>query len=151
MIRYIIVISVTLLLYGCDYQHQLNINLHTAHYLNPDQKHQSKPIVVSLFQLTQPFPFKKLNYQDIHDNPSDKLSGALIDYQEIELTPESKKSLISTVPVNCHYIGIIAGFHKLVKNQWKVVIPLPKTYQKMHLNIFIGTNTISAKIEESLL
>ncbi len=149
--KYIILIFLSLALNGCDYQHQLNLNLESARYLNPDHHQQSKPVVLSIYQLTQPFPFRKIQYHDIHADPSNKLADSLIDYQELEIAPRQTKSLTLNLPSSCKYIGIVAGYHKLTDTNWKHIIAIPKTHQKLRLTIFLGTSTVTANIEEHLL
>lgn len=147
--RIIIVIITILILGGCNYQKQLNIDIRSAHYLNPDDSHLAKPIAVSIYELSRKLPFKRLGFKDIISTTA--MGETLIDYQQYEIIPSSKKTINLTLPESAHYIGIIGGYHHLSLSQWKTIIEIPKTYKKASLKLFIGTTGISYKFEEHLL
>lgn len=142
---------ITLVVGGCAYQSQPQLDFQTAKYLNPDSQNRQKPIVVGIYQLTQPYPFKSTSYADLTEKMQSSLAETLIDYQTLELKPNSNQTLTITLPSVAHYIGICAGFHRLIKNNWKTVNLIPKTHQKIQIKISISSDRIDTILTEHLL
>ncbi len=140
-----------LLLGGCSQSLTGTVLIDSSHHLNPDSEGRSKPLVIGLYQLTKPYPFKEKNYEDLNQHIETSLGETLVDYKTLEIRPHQTLHIKLNFPEDSHYLGITAGFHKLQNNEWKKIMYIPPTRKFIHITIHAESSRIEAHVRENLL
>ncbi|PHQ82059.1 MAG: type VI secretion system lipoprotein TssJ [Coxiella sp. (in: Bacteria)] len=136
------------LLLGCSSNHSITLTILTTHHLNPDANEHSKPIPISVFELTQPIPFKTSHYRDLINTPVRSLARTLIDFQHVEVRPHSRHDIVINLTPDARYLGICAGFHQLSISKWRITLPLNHSSTHQHQTVYIGSNRINVDTKE---
>ena len=146
----VFILALTLLLSGCI-NHQATIHADAGGFLNPDSNNHSKPIVISLYELTKPYPFKQVSYNTLTTNIESALGETLIDYKTFEIRPNETKTLSIKLPSDMNYLGITAGFHHLSISQWRETLFIHPNYKQAIINIHVDSNHVHAHLTETYL
>ena len=113
----ILILLYTLISSSCSYQHIITANFTTAKELNPDIMGYRKPVLLYIYKLTLPLPFKNLPYEKLANNPQKNLGDSLLDYDTLELLPNHHQTLSINVDSTVKYIGLTVGYHDLGNHQ----------------------------------
>lgn len=140
-----------LLITGCGRLANMTMSIKATPHINPDNFQVSKPVVVTIYQLTQPVPFKTLSYSQLTQQHTTALGPNLVDYTTVELRPKETKQQTIKIYRSTKTIGIVAQFHLMGKSKWRSVIALPTHYHKLKLEINISSNRIDAYIKKAWL
>lgn len=146
---YTFLIGICLILSGCGKSPQLPVIVNTNAHTNPDAHGASKPVVLTLYQLTQPQPFKSLNYDKLR-HPTQQLGSTIIDYKTIELPPNQKKDLKIPLYTKTKVIGMVAGFHHIKTSHWKSTVTLPNKTHGIKLKVNLNINRIDWTLSKGL-
>lgn len=149
---YLIFIGIQcMLMTGCGRSSDMTTSIIATPHINPDNIQVSKPVVVTIYQLTQPIPFKTLSYSQLTQQYTTALGPNLVDYTTVELRPKETKKQAIKIYRSTKTIGIVAQFHQMNKSKWRSVIGLPAHYRKLKLEINISSNRIDAYIKKAWL
>lgn len=149
--RYSAILLICLLnasLSGCGRASTMAVHLSTANHLNPDENGVNKPVVITIFQLTQPMPFNALTYNQLTNNDIQALGSTLIDYKTIEIRPKSNMTIILPIYKTTKSIGLIAAFHHIGSSHWRTLVSLPNKFHKIKLRVNLGINRIDASYHQ---
>ena len=90
-----------------------NLQVKSAHYLNPDINGRASPVVVTVYQLKTPFAFQQASYDALASNSGKILGSDLLDMDTFEIRPSTNKELSVTLTPNTEYLGIIAAYRNI--------------------------------------
>ncbi len=143
----LVILFVILLLTGCSGQKlvKLELALESAHYLNPDINGHPSPLVVNIYELKTPYPFKETSYNKLIKNPSAILGASLIDKQSIEVRPGSRHDLEKLLSTNTHYIAVTGAYRNLDKSHWRELIKIPNKSKNIKLVIELESQGLVIK------
>lgn len=152
MLKIAILLSFTMALLGCanPFNQSLYLHIRTAHYLNPDLKGQTEPVVIHLFQLNRIKKFKQLSYQALIANPVKNLGAQLLDQQKIEVQPNTEHNMKIALMPDAHFLAIVASFRAITQAKWRVIhsITPAHAHKKQLLEISIDTAGINMNIHQ---
>lgn len=125
----------------------IHLDLIARAELNPDDAGRSSPVVMRIYQLSDPNSFNGAPYQSLVDNDTATLGDSLIEYKEVVLKPDTAISLDIPFNTKANYIGIAALYRdpNLENNSWRLVI------ERGDLNIAKPRKVEASKYTISLL
>ncbi|RKS84470.1 type VI secretion system protein VasD [Orbus hercynius] len=92
--------------------------------LNTDDNNKSSPVVIRIYQLSDPQSFNSAPYPALVDGDQDALGSALLASKEIVLKPDTALSVDTPFDKNANYVGIVALFKEpdLKANSWRILL-----------------------------
>lgn len=92
--------------------------------LNMDDSGRSSPVVIRIYQLSDPKSFESASYPSLVDSDQDSLGASLLATKEIVLKPNVALSVDTPFDKNADYVGIIALFKEpdLKANSWRILL-----------------------------
>ncbi len=124
MTRFGIIACLGILLAGCAQPPSALMEIHSAHYLNPDVDGNASPVVVTVYQLKSTFNFQQATYDQLSTNSGDVLGADLIDRSTIEVRPDSDDSVRQTLSPNTQFLGIVAAYRNIGGATWRQTVPV---------------------------
>lgn len=106
------------------------INVKSAQYLNPDLQGVAVPVVLTIYQLKNPYTFKQSTYTALEANSNQVLGTALLDKDMVEVRPHSQLHLSEPIALDTKFIGITAGYRNIDNAVWRQVIPIDPVKHK---------------------
>lgn len=132
-VRAFVVLAAVLLLASCStVNHKLGeaLNLDTdlklqilaADEINPDEKNQSSPVFVRLYELSSTQAFEKADFIDIYERDAEVLGDTLVAKQELKrVVPASERIERFVLSKDTRYVGLFAEFFRYKDSRAKVV------------------------------
>jgi type VI secretion system protein VasD len=124
----------------------VSLNIQAVKHLNPDLYQHQKPLLIQVYQLTKPIPFKTASYTQLEQSPAQALPQTLVDYHNYEIRPGEKKQIDISITKDTQYIGVAAGFHRIKKAHWREVHIIPHQYHHLKLRIHAGVDRIDTQL-----
>lgn len=127
MIRIMTLIALVMLsLSGCSFIKPsgpaAHIHIQAAQFLNPNIHNQASPIMVTIYQLKNPYSFRQATYSTLAKNSADVLGRDLIDLSTIEVRPAEQKSIYQALSPNTQYLGIVAAYRQIDHATWRSTV-----------------------------
>ena len=119
-----------LLLWGCastgkDLPVPYSVTFQVAADVNRDSQNRPAPIALQTFQLKSGNNFSRADYFSLQSKPEDALGAELAGTDRIVLRPGESRTIHYTGGESVRALGIVAGYRKLEKRRWKIVVALP--------------------------
>jgi type VI secretion system protein VasD len=121
-----------------------NINLKSAHYLNPDINGEASPVVVTLYQLKNQQRFQQAIYTQLIADPVAVLQEDLIDKRTFQVRPDESTSMSVELSDHANYLGIAAAYSNINHAKWQQIIPL-EAKSTSRIGLFLETQGIKVK------
>ncbi|GLU31531.1 type VI secretion system lipoprotein TssJ [Trinickia caryophylli] len=102
---------------------QMNLVVASRAALNQNDRGQSLPVVMRIYQLKDAKGFEKAGYGPLLADDRDVLKTDLVGRMEITLDPGATIRLSETMPDSAQDVGIVAFFRDQTHAQWQLVIP----------------------------
>lgn len=146
--KFFVYLLIIFFIYGCASSKppQLEANLHSASYLNPNIYNQPSPVVVSIYQLKSPTAFQQANFFALYTNPSTTLANDLIDKSEIEIRPDQTQTTKQIISPETNFIGVVAAYRNPDNSQWRRILPIPNG-KKVSMQINLAAQAVDIKID----
>lgn len=152
MIKHPLTLPLICLLNSCalfNPGNESSFTLKSVHYLNPDQRGQAKPVVVTFYQLGSGSRFLESSYDQLMNNPHAVLGEKLIDRQDTEIQPGKTSSKTIRLKSNTSAIGIVASYEHIGNNRWKALISVSKSGKQESTNYQITLESESFLLKKS--
>ncbi len=145
--RFSIIACFTMLLAGCAQPPSVMMQIHSAHYLNPDVNGGASPVVVTVYQLKSTFNFQQATYDQLSTNSGDVLGTDLIDRSTIEVRPDSDQSVKQPLSPNTQFLGIVAAYRNIGAAAWRQTVPVTNTTdEETVVNLDLESQALTATV-----
>ncbi|MTJ83153.1 MAG: type VI secretion system lipoprotein TssJ [Telmatospirillum sp.] len=116
--------------------------------VNPNPDGQPAPIVARVYQLASKDRFLVADPMQLILHDAQTLGEDNLGRDELILEPGTKRSL--TLPGNdkVHFVGIVAAYRAIDRNDWRQLVAVPDGDQVLTLDVTLGTGGI--RIEQAV-
>ena len=118
-------LGLMLFLVGCS--HQIQLNLQTDKYLNPNAQNQSLPVEIKIYQLTQDSIFSSASFEDLWLHDKQTLGKNTTSVKTLIISPNNQKQFQISRDKQAQYLGVIAIFRQPNRSHWKMLWHLSKS------------------------
>ncbi len=105
----------------------VKVSLTPNQVLNPDQRDQSLPVQVRLYQLSDPRRFQQATFWQLWQHDKSTLGNSLLAKKVITVVPGEKQTVYFARNKKSQYIGAIAVFRQPRGGDWRVLKELPSS------------------------
>ncbi len=125
------------------------LNLIATDNLNPNIAGAPSPIVLILYELTEPALFEEADFNLLFYGDSKALGEEVLARQEFRLTPGEIIRTFRILNSNTKHLGFVAGYRQIEQKRWRLLTGVrPQTVQE-HV-VVIGPQALSfPRITES--
>jgi type VI secretion system VasD/TssJ family lipoprotein len=120
----------------------LSIQAQASDRLNVDEKNNSLPVSVHVYQLSNIDKFESANFDELWLNYTSILGNTLLAENEFSLNPKEERVIKFHQEKNAHYIGVVAIFRMPSNQHWRVI-------EKLADNVSYSGNKIYLRVEEN--
>jgi type VI secretion system protein VasD len=130
---------------------RLDLTVHAASGVNPDDQGRAAPIVVRVYELKTDGAFNAADFFTLQDKDKTVLADDLVKRDQFQLRPGEHVTIARTADPAATTLGILAAYRDLPNSVWRAVYALPVTPQKawyrfsspkLKLNITLDANAI---------
>ena len=140
-----LVILVLILLSACSTP-QVKVNLSSTANLNMNNAKEPLPVVVRIYQLTDPKLFENATFNELWKNDLAVLGNSLLRKDSLTLDPASHKKIRLERHEQTRFVALMAAFNNQPNNSWRVV----KKSNGSFLGIKMSTN-ITALLKDNIV
>ncbi|WP_440887513.1 type VI secretion system lipoprotein TssJ [Vibrio sp. WZ-1] len=132
MLRLSLVLFLSMIMIGCSAANFVvkpysDLEINSAHNINPDSNGRPSPVVFYVFELTSDTIFSNQDFFSLYENPEKVLGPDLVNKYELSLTPGSVEKYQSSMSPETEFIGLVAAFRDIENSNWRQVIKVDKT------------------------
>ncbi len=103
----------------------LKLHLIAAPELNPDEKNQSSPVFIRLYELTSLKAFENANFIDIYERDAEILGDTFVAKQELKrVVPGTQRIERFVLQDGTRYVALFAEFYRYKDSKFKVAFPV---------------------------
>jgi type VI secretion system protein VasD len=118
--RCFLVVFCSILLCACSAP-QIKLNLSSTENLNMNNRKEPLPVVVRVYQLTDPKSFENATFHELWKNDLAILGNTLLRKDSLTLDPASRQKVRFECHEQTRYVGLMAAFNSQPNNSWRVV------------------------------
>lgn len=112
------------------------VTLQMASDVNPNEKGESSPVRVTLYQLTLSDEFLASDYISLSEGKDTELNAQVHKSYDVVMIPGQKKEITLTVNHDVTAIGVVTAYRNISAAQWKAFYiisqkPLVRWYRKI--------------------
>ena len=100
---------------------QVKMNLSSTASLNMNGAKEPLPVVLRIYQLTDPKVFENATFSDLWKNDLVVLGNTLLRKDSVTLDPASLQKLRFDRHVQARFVALMAAFNSQPDNSWRVV------------------------------
>jgi type VI secretion system protein VasD len=115
---------------------QVKLNLSSTENLNMNNGKEPLPVVVRVYQLTDPKVFENATFHELWKNDLAILGNTLLRKDSLTLDPASRQKVRFDRHEQTRYVALMAAFNSQPNNSWRVV----KKSKGSFLGIKVSTN-----------
>jgi len=104
---------------------RLDITIHAAENVNPNDHGQAAPILVRIYELKSDETFKRADFLTLQNTDKAILGADMLVKDEFILRPGDSKSIRRKSYADTTAIGVLAGYRDLPNSTWREVYKLP--------------------------
>lgn len=119
-IRWFFAVSFLMLLCACSAP-QVKVNLSSTANLNMNDANEPLPVVVRIYQLTDPKGFENATFHELWKNDLAVLGNSLLRKDTLTLDPESRRKIRFERHEQTRYVALMAAFNHQPNDAWRVV------------------------------
>ncbi len=134
-----------LLLSACSAP-QVKVNLSSTANLNMNNAREPLPVVVRIYQLTDPKLFENATFNELWKNDIAILGNSLLRKDSLTLDPASQHKIRLERHEQTRFVAVMAAFHHQPNNSWRVV----KKSSGSFLGIKTSTN-VKALLKDNII
>ena len=120
VISWILVAALSTFVCACS-SPQVKVNLSSTANLNMNRGKEPLPVVVRIYQLTDPRIFENATFSELWKNDLSVLGNTLLRKDSLTLDPASRQRLQLDRHEQTRYIALMAAFNSQPGNSWRVV------------------------------
>lgn len=103
----------------------LKLEITAEKFINPDEKGQSSPVFVKLYELTDDKVFAKASFIDLYERDEEILGGTFVAKQELKrIVPATARTEQFVLSKDTRYVGLFAEFYDFKKANAKIIFPV---------------------------
>jgi type VI secretion system protein VasD len=115
-----LVVICSILLCACSAP-QIKLNLSSTENLNMNSRKEPLPVVVRVYQLTDPKSFENATFHELWKNDLAILGNTLLRKDSLTLDPASRQKVRFERHEQTRYVALMAAFNSQPDNSWRVV------------------------------
>lgn len=119
-LRVVLVVSISILLSACSAP-QVKVNLSSTANLNMNMAKEPLPVVVRLYQLSDPKQFENATFNELWKDDLSVLGNSLLKKDSLTLDPASQQKIRFERHEQTRYVALMAAFHNQPNNSWRIV------------------------------
>jgi type VI secretion system protein VasD len=100
---------------------QIKLNLSSTENLNMNSSKEPLPVVVRVYQLTDPKNFENATFHELWKNDLSILGNTLLRKDSLTLDPASRQKVRFERHEQTRYVALMAAFNSQPDNSWRVV------------------------------
>jgi type VI secretion system protein VasD len=97
--------------------------------VNPDGRGHAAPILVKVFELKSSGAFEAADYFALQDHDRETLAAELVNTDQAILRSGEERTFKREAGLDSRAIGVIAGYRKVERARWRIVLPLREPKQ----------------------
>jgi type VI secretion system protein VasD len=144
-IRVILVTFSVILLSACSAP-QVKVNLSSTANLNMNNAREPLPVVIRIYQLTDPKLFENATFNELWKNDLAVLGSTLLRKDSLTLDPASQQKIRLERYEQTRFIALMAAFNNQPNNSWRVI----KKSSGSFLGIKMSTN-VKALLKDNII
>lgn len=123
----------------------LKLHMIAAHELNPDEKNQSSPVFIRLYELTSLKALENASFIDIYERDAEILGDTLIAKQELKrVVPGTQRIERFVLTEGTRYVALFAEFYRYKDSKFKVAFPVTTSnVVRNSIKINVAGNSLS--------
>lgn len=123
----------------------LKLQIYAAREINPDERDQSSPVFVRLYELNSAKAFASADFIDLYENDAQTLGDTLVAKQELKrVVPGTQRTERFVLSEGTRYVALFAEFYRYKDAQAKVVFPVTASnVVRNSVKITIADNAIA--------
>lgn len=141
--KIVCVFLLSIILMGCSSK-PVKLQLDSANRLNMNEYNKSLPVILKVYQLSDPAPLKEASFSELWKQDDDVLGGSLISKQEYTVLPNSSLEISIPKDKKTSHIGLFASFRKPDGDSWRVIKPAKSGFFAKKMAVKIVENKIIA-------
>lgn len=145
LIRWFLVAIFSALACACSAP-QVKLNLSSTENLNMKNAKEPLPVVVRIYQLTDPKLFENATFNELWKNDLAVLGNTLLRKDSLTLDPASRQKVRFDRHEQTRYVALMAAFNSQPNNSWRVV----KESKGSFLGIDISTS-LKAILKDNII
>ncbi|MFL0809047.1 MAG: type VI secretion system lipoprotein TssJ [Agarilytica sp.] len=103
----------------------LKLEIAAGKFINPDEKGQTSPVFIRLYELTDDKVFAKANFIDLYERDEEILGGTFVAKQELKrIVPGTARSEQFVLSKDTRFVGLFAEFYDFKKANTKLIFPV---------------------------
>ncbi len=114
--------------------------------INPNEKAQTQPVVVTLYQLKEDNNFNHTDFFSLYQTPKQALGAEYISSQEWIIAPGATKTIPWKIDPDTNFLGALAAFQEHGETDWQSIQPIKKGFfhfKALRFNIKLDKTTIN--------
>ncbi len=139
----LVILTLMSTLMACG-SHNVNVDISSTANLNVNRYNEALPVVVRVYQLTDPQAFESASFEDLWKKDSLTLGSSLLTKEEFTLQPSSKETISFEQHEAAKYVGLFAMFRDRDDNKWRVVKELSTGFFSFStgIDVLVTSNTV---------
>lgn len=109
---------------------RLDLTVHAAATVNPDEQKRAAPIVVRVYELKTDGAFNAADFFTLQDKDKTVLADDLVKRDQFQLRPGEHVTIARNADPSTTTLGILAAYRDLPNSVWRTVYALPVTPDK---------------------
>lgn len=103
----------------------VELAIESAQDVNPRSDGTSSPVLVRVYELSEPVKFKNADFFALYDKDDATLGGDMLRKREFTLSPGTSRSMQFKAEDDTRFAGIFAAFRKLDTANWRALTQIP--------------------------
>lgn len=129
--RWLIALSM-LMLAGCAAEApvrppSVRLDISAAAGLNPDPQGRASPVVLRVYELTDPYDFQRLDFFELCDHGDAALGKAGLARIAVTVRPGQRLTLLRDADPKTRFLGVAVAYREIDRAAWQAVAKLPES------------------------
>lgn len=103
----------------------VSLNFVAAPDVNPDGSARPSPVIIRYYQLAATSAFEGADYFQLRDKEAALLGPALLDRQDLALTPNATQEVKIQPKPETKFIGLVASYRDIDHAGWRAEVAVP--------------------------
>jgi type VI secretion system protein VasD len=103
----------------------VSLNFAATGDVNPDLSGRPSPVIIRYYQLAATGAFDSADYFQLRDKEAALLGPALLDRQDLALTPGAKQDVQLQPKPEAKFIGLVASYRDIDNAGWRAEVAIP--------------------------
>jgi type VI secretion system protein VasD len=123
----------------------LRLRVSAAARLNPDDRGESLPTAVRVYQLKDPTRARSVELGPLLRDPKEALGEAFLTFDEVFVDPGARSERTVAIDKAARAVAIVAVFRRPAGESWREVIELPSSGRSVQLEYVLDEYRMSRR------